>query len=209
MKFTLLIGIILLGIGCTDMSKNSQNSNELVQGFSEEVFVVSFKVIDKKELILNQLEGTWYFNGRPYNGYSLKSYPYGQTEERLGYYKGKREGVARRWSENGVLRVESHYHQNKLVGEYKTWWENGALAEESYYVNGLQQGEEKQWYPNGIPSKLRQLRDGKEVGLQKGWLQNGTLYVNYEVKNGRIFGMKRANLCYQLENEIVVRNEKS
>ena len=137
--------------------------------------------VSKKDLVLNQIEGKWFVNG-------------------------KREGVARRWSENGVLRVESTYHQNKLVGVYKSWWENGVLAEESNYVNGLKQGEEKQWYATGQLSKIRQLVEGKEEGLQKAWLPNGPLYVNYEAKNGRIFGMLRANSCYKLEDEVVVRD---
>jgi antitoxin component YwqK of YwqJK toxin-antitoxin module len=176
--------------------------------YVNEVFVVPPKEVSKQNITLNQNEGKWYRNNQPYNGYSVKHYPNGNTEERWGFYKGKREGVARRWSENGVLRMESYYHQNRFVGTYKTWWENGAIAEESYYVNGLKEGEEKQWYPNGQLSKLRQLIAGKEEGLQKAWLKNGKIYVNYEAKNGRTFGMKRANLCYQLEDEIVVRDEK-
>lgn len=105
--------------------------------FAEEVLVVPPMEVSKKELVLNQNEGKWYLNGQLYNGYSVKRYPKGNIEERWGFYKGKREGVARRWSEKGAIRVESYYHQNKLVGVYKTWWENGALAEESYYVKGL------------------------------------------------------------------------
>lgn len=174
--------------------------------FAKEVFIVPPMEVSKKELALNQNEGKWYLNGQAYNGYSIKRYPNGNIEERWGFYKGKREGIARRWSENGVLRVESYYHQNKLVGAYKTWWENGAIAEESYYVKGLKQGEERQWYPTGQLSKLRQLVDGNEEGLQKAWLQNGKIYVNYEAKDGRIFGMKRANSCYKLEDEIVIRD---
>ena len=42
--------------------------------------------------------------------------------------------------------------------------------------------------------------------MQKAWLKNGKLYVNYEAKNGRIFGMRRANACYKLEDEIIIRN---
>jgi hypothetical protein len=44
--------------------------------------------------------------------------------------------------------------------------------------------------------------------LQKAWLENGTIYVNYEAKNGRVFGMKRANLCYQLKNEKIEESKK-
>ena len=32
--------------------------------------------------------------------------------------------------------------------------------------------------------------------------------MNYEAKNGRVFGMKRANLCYQLKNEKIAENEE-
>ena len=74
-------------------------------------------------------------------------------------------------------------------------------------LNGKMNGIAKEWYPTGELAKSRQLVDGKEDGLQKAWLQNGKLYVNYEAKNGRIFGMKRANSCYQLEDETVVRSE--
>ena len=55
--------------------------------------------------------------------------------------------------------------------------------------------------------KLRNFADGKEHGFQKAWLANGKLYVNYEAKNGRIFGMRRANSCVRLEDEVVIRKK--
>ena len=172
----------------------------------EKAIVINSVEVSKKALALNQIEGKWYYKNQPYNGYSLKFHPNDTLAERLGFLNGKREGVARRWSEKGVLRVESTYHQNRLTGIYKSWWENGVLAEESHYVNGLKQGEEKQWHATGQLSKVRQLVKGNEEGLQKAWLANGKLYVNYEAKNGRIFGMLRANSCYKLENEVVIRD---
>ena len=60
----------------------------------------------------------------------------------------------------------------------------------------------------GMQMMARRSEEGKEKGLQKAWLQNGTLYVNYEAKNGRVFGMKRANLCYQLKNEKIEERKK-
>ena len=45
--------------------------------------------------------------------------------------------------------------------------------------------------------------NGREEGMQQAWRRNGKIYNNYEAKNGRIFGLKRANLCFQLEEEIV------
>tara|TARA_R110000765_G_scaffold10021_1_gene31210 strand:- start:485 stop:1114 length:630 start_codon:yes stop_codon:yes gene_type:complete len=161
----------------------------------------------KEELSLNQLEGTWYYKNSPYNGFSIAVHDNGTMAEKVGFFNGKREGIAEKWSEAGVLRVAYHYKNNRLEGSYKSWWENGQLAQEANYVNGNMDGIEKKWYPDGQLAKERKLVNGKENGLQKAWLQNGTLYVNYEAKNGRIFGLRRANSCYQLENEIVVRDE--
>lgn len=171
-----------------------------------EAFIIDDVEVKKDKLTLNQLEGKWYYNNQPFNGYSVKFHSNGTLLERLGFYKGKREGVARRWSKNGVLRSESYYNQNRLVNVYKSWWENGEQAEESNYINGVKQGVEKKWFSSGQLAKLRRLVDGKEEGIQQAWLSNGKLYVNYEAKNGRIFGMRRANSCYKLEDEVIIRN---
>ncbi|MDO5973743.1 toxin-antitoxin system YwqK family antitoxin [Flavivirga jejuensis] len=174
----------------------------------ENTVVIDSTEVSKKALVLNQIEGKWYYNGQPYNGYSVKFHPNDTLEEKLGFYKGKREGIAKRWSKNGVLRVASYYSQNRLVGIYRSWWENGTLAEEANYINGIKQGVEKQWHPNGQLAKLRYLVDGRENGIQQAWLKNGKLYINYEAKNGRIFGLMRSNLCYQLKDEVVVRKNR-
>ncbi|QWX85687.1 hypothetical protein H0I23_06485 [Cellulophaga sp. HaHaR_3_176] len=194
---------MILVIGNKDFFINTtKNSNVTVE--EKELISIEDITVDKKDLKLNPVEGKWYYKNVPFNGFATKIYNNGIVEEKLGFYKGKREGVAKRWSDKGVLRVESNYHENKLVGLYRSWWENGALAEESFYIKGFKDGEEKQWYPDGQLSKFRNLVKGNESGMQKAWLKNGTLYVNYEAKNGRIFGLLRANLCYQLEDEKVI-----
>ncbi|RMG79000.1 MAG: toxin-antitoxin system YwqK family antitoxin, partial [Bacteroidetes bacterium] len=71
----------------------------------------------------------------------------------------------------------------------------------SNYENGIPHGVQMQWYSNGAKFKRINLVYGKEEGLQQSWRKNGKLYNNYEAKNGRIFGLKRANLCFQLDNE--------
>jgi len=201
--FCLLLFSVFLFANC----KEGSDESKVGRTETETVVVIDSIEVDKNELVLNQLEGKWYLNDLPFNGYAVKYYTDGTLEERLGFYKGKREGIAKRWSKNGVLRVESYYKQNRLVGTYKSWWENGELGSEANYIDGKMNGTVKEWYPSGQLSKERQLVAGKEVGMQKAWLKNGTLYVNYEARNGRIFGMKRANSCYQLEDEVVVRSK--
>lgn len=41
-------------------------------------------------------------------------------------------------------------------------------------------------------------------GLQRAWRENGELYANYEARDGRIYGLKRANPCFDLEEERIV-----
>ena len=64
-----------------------------------------------------------------------------------------------------------------------------------------------EWYQSGSTFKKINLVDGREEGLQQSWRENGKLYSNYEAKNGRIFGLKRANLCYQLKDETLQVSE--
>ncbi|SNR46274.1 MORN repeat variant [Maribacter sedimenticola] len=197
--FHIICFILIFQIGC----KNTTEPKTLV----EKPIEIKQETKFKEELTLNQLEGTWYYKNSPYDGYSIALHENGTLAEKVGFIKGKREGEAQKWSEAGVLRVAYHYKNNRLEGSYKSWWENGQLAQDANYVNGNMNGVEKKWYPDGQLAKERQLLNGKEEGLQKAWLQNGTLYVNYEAKNGRIFGLRRANSCYQLEDEVVVRDE--
>lgn len=206
MKAFLTVIIVIFFLSCKQSSEtNTSEENKVTK--TENAINIKNVEVPKSELILNQLQGVWYYKEEPYNGYALKYHENNTIKEKLGFYNGKRQGVAKTWSEHGVLRIESYYNQNKLVGSYKSFWENGNLALEVNYVNGKKQGEEKQWYSNGKLSKLRLLKDGKENGIQKAWLPTGQLYVNYEAKNGRTFGLMRANSCYKLENEKVIKTK--
>ncbi len=197
----MLVLLILIQVGCREQT---EVKTEVIS--SSNIEIPDVEVL-KSKLKLNQLEGRWYYQGKPFSGFSLKYHLNDTLGEVVGYYKGKREGIAKQWSNNGVLRVQSYYKQNRLEGTYKTWWETGEVASEANYENGVLNGTERYWYPSGQLSKERNLVDGKEKGLQKAWLQNGSLYVNYEAKNGRIFGLRRANSCYELQDETVVQYE--
>ncbi|WP_255571207.1 toxin-antitoxin system YwqK family antitoxin [Halomarinibacterium sedimenti] len=207
MKFYLVLMVsFLLCTGCGDTVWNTPvESDSTLQAKGIEIDTME---VLKEVLVLNQLEGRWYYNDQPFSGYSVKYHSNDTLGERLGYYNGKREGIAQKWSDHGVLRIESYYKENRLDSVYTTWWENGAIASQSYYKDRVKQGYEREWYPTGQLAKERQLVDGNENGLQKAWLQNGKLYVNYEAKNGRIFGMRKANSCYTLEDENIVRDKK-
>ena len=197
----LFLLIFIIGfISCkNNLVKNSVSS-------SQELIINNVEVL-KDSLILNGNLGIWNFRNQPYSGYAVRYLANDSLKERIGFYNGKKEGVAQLWYDNGILKMESHYNQNTLVNSYKSWWRNGVLSSESTYDNGKVNGIERKWYDDGVLAKQRTIINGQENGIQMAWLKNGKLYVNYEAKNGRIFGMRRANSCYKLEDEIIIRKK--
>lgn len=165
--------------------------------------VVPNVVVEKELLLLNTMEGKWYYEGVPFSGYAVRTHDDGQSMEKTGFLHGKREGLALKWHSNGLISSEKYYRENRLEGLAKTWWPNGQQSSESNYLNRQRHGIQKKWYPNGQLARIMRFNLGKEEGLQQAWLQTGKLYANYEAKNGRFFGLKRANLCYQLKDEVV------
>ena len=204
MKRARLLGM-LLAVFHFSCEKHSEQKE------AKAIDVANFSTLEvsKDQLKLNGNEGNWYYNGQVFTGFLVRRNTDGVLEQKVGFYKGKKEGIAKVWFSNGILKVESNYHKNKLVGSYKAWWMNGVLASEATYKNGKLEGVEKRWYDSGQLAKIMHYTNGIEAGIQQAWLKNGTLYVNYEAKNGRIFGMRKANLCYQLEDEVVVVDSRS
>lgn len=77
------------------------------------------------------------------------------------------------------------------------------MRSESSFTEGIAHGTQRQWYKSGALFKEINLVEGKEEGMQKAWRENGKIYNNYQARNGRIYGLKRANLCYELDDEEV------
>jgi len=74
----------------------------------------------------------------------------------------------------------------------------------AFYKKGVATGTQKEWYKNGQLFKKYTLINGQEVGLQQAWRENGQLYNNYVAKAGKIYGLKRSNLCFKLQNEQII-----
>lgn len=181
--------------------QNEGHKNEVLA--MAQVDEIKERSVAKSQLILNQNVGLVYYKGKPFTGTSVVNYLNGKKAEIINYTNGIREGVYKKWFEDGLLSFEAYYVNGKLDGVSKSWWFNGNLRSESHYIDGVANGIQKQWYVTGEKFKQMTIVNGKEEGMQKAWRRNGKIYNNYEAKNGRIFGLKRANLCFQLEEEIV------
>jgi antitoxin component YwqK of YwqJK toxin-antitoxin module len=183
---TSLFLVLLCVVGC--------NQNDHIK-------IIPDTQVHKKEVILHPNEGKWYYKNQPFSGFVVIYHKNGVLAKRVGYYNGKKEGLAQKWFPEGSLLKTSTFTENKLTGKVRSWWLNGTINTESNYIDGKKHGIQKKWYANGQLSRQTTSHHGKEEGLQQAWLDNGKIYANYEVKNGRIFGLKRSNLCYQLNDE--------
>ncbi len=164
----------------------------------EELFCVH-----ESETFLNANEGIVYYEDFPFTGRVITEYANATTASSIDYVAGKRHGLYKKWFSDGTLSFQSEYVHGKLHGETRTWWLNGNLRSTSNFDNGIAHGTQEQWYENGAKFKRIQLNFGVEEGIQQTWRENGKLYNNYEAKAGRIFGLKRAQLCYELEEEVI------
>lgn len=168
---------------------------------------ISKIAVEKQLLQLIPAKGLVFYKNEPFTGTSLEHYKNGQMAVSIDYLNGKKEGFYKKWFGDGQLSFESQYVVGRKDGESKSWWKNGHLRSVANFENGVAQGQQKQWYKSGAKFKVIQLVDGKEKGLQQSWRENGKIYNNYEAKNGRIFGLKRANLCYALDDEVIQLKE--
>lgn len=193
-----IIAVLLFFVACKSNSERSLSSDSSF----DEIQVIPDVQIAKELLVLKPTEGKWYRDSLPFSGFAVTHHPNGALAERIGYWEGKRQGMAQKWYPDSLLQKQSFYQANRLDGEVKVWAPNGVLVVESHYINGVRHGEQKRWYPTGQLLKKTHINMGKEEGMQQAWLENGKIYVNYEAKNGRTFGLSKANLCYELEDEI-------
>ena len=201
-KYLILFCLIICIIACEEKPKDI--NDKLALKTSKPIINTNNSLtINQDSLNLIPEVGLVYYLGKPFTGTGVSYLEGTKKATQIDYLKGKKHGFYRKWFDNGVLSFESEYLDGKKHGYTKTWWANSNMRSEANFEKGIANGVQKEWYKSGMKFKVRNLVDGKEKGLQKSWRENGTLYNNYEAKNGRIFGMKRATLCYDLDDEKV------
>lgn len=194
--FLLVIGTISCnedGAGAVEISASAISMNKEM----DSPFIV------KDSLKLSPNEGLVYFDGQIFSGLAKSFYPNGSVAETIQYEMGKKQDLYKKYFEDGGLSFVAQYNEGKKHGISKSWWSNGNLRSEANFQNGKPHGLQKQWYKSGAKFKVLNLVNGLEEGRQQSWRENGKVYSNYEAINGRIFGLKRANLCYKLDEEEV------
>lgn len=204
--FWSLLGLGLLVIGCSEQKEKSIENNSTSDTLTE----VPDTLVQKSALEYNNKISTWTLNGTPYSGFVVSYYPDKSLKEKFGVLNGKKQNEYIRWYSDGHFKDVSTYHKGKLHGEKKIWSQDSThtLVAHYNYDAGWPHGEQTKWYTTGELFKKMNLNKGKEEGMQQAFRKNGALYANYEAREGRIFGMKKAKLCYSLEDENVQYKKK-
>ena len=155
----------------------------------------------KSEVELRPNEGLVYYKNQPFTGRVMEYYSNGMLAEEIQFQEGIKHGIYQKWFADGTLSYTSTYLNGLPDGISRSWWSNGNLRSEVRQVKGKLDGLQTQWYKSGAKFKERNMNMGLEEGMQRSWRENGKVYNNYEAKHGRIFGLKRASLCFQLDDE--------
>lgn len=164
---------------------------------------VPASTIDKSKLHYNKKTSIWTLDGKSFSGYAVRYFPDSTLMQKFGILDGKKQKDATDYYPDGHIQYFQNYHQGKLHGEKKSWSADSTpilLTHFNYHL-GKAHGTQQKWYPTGEIYKILHLNMGKEEGLQQAFRKNGNLYANYEARSGRIFGLKRASLCFELDNE--------
>ncbi|MEO0900004.1 MAG: membrane-binding protein [Bacteroidota bacterium] len=197
-SFLFLLCVLI--VSCSDQQK--ENTDQLPPSL-EMVEEIPDRFVNRSLLNYDNKISLWYLDHELYSGYAVSYHPDSTLKEKIGILKGRKQHQAISWYANGILKQLANYHKGKLHGEKKLWLSDSShtLVTHLNYHSGKAHGEQKQWYPTGEPYKILNLNMGKEEGMQRAFRKNGGLYANYELRNGRIFGLKKAALCYGLEDE--------
>jgi len=202
MKYNLFI-LLYLSFLFASCNKPLAKENKPQQDPIDTILVVPTNQIEKSELSYNRYKSLWTKNEKLFSGYAVSYYSNGNLKEKFGILNGRKQNEEIQWFLNGTICSMANYYKGKLHGEKKSWTSDSSyvlISHLNYYL-GKAHGQQKKWYPTGELFKVLNLNMGKEEGIQQAFRKNGDLYANYEAKEGRIFGLKKAKLCYSLEEE--------
>ncbi|MEM7484918.1 MAG: membrane-binding protein [Bacteroidota bacterium] len=205
-----LFFLSLLSLSLVLLSCSEKNRKSLTSTANDTILEIPDRLVEKSALKYNHKTSIWTLGDVPYSGFAVSHYPDNTLKEKFGILNGKKQHKFIQWYPDGHFKNVSTYDKGKLHGVKKIWTADSThvLIAHYNYHTGWPHGKQKKWYPTGELFKKMNLNRGKEEGMQQAFRKNGALYANYEAREGRIFGLKRAKLCYSLEDENIQYKKK-
>ena len=198
----------LLSVLITSCAEMTDKKSIEIANSIDTLIAIPDTTIDMSLLHYDNKTSIWTVDNQRYSGYAVSYYQDGVLKGKIGFFDGRKQNQATQWFPDRHLKRISNYHKGRLNGIKKSWSPDGnhILISHLNYYRGKAHGTQTFWYPTGELYKKLNLNMGREEGIQQAFRKNGELYANYEAKEGRIFGLKKAALCYGLEDESI-KNE--
>lgn len=128
------------------------------------------------------------FEGVPYTGKALKTYPTGELKEFIEFNKGLKSGESVEYYKNGALMSQGLYDNNQKHGKWEFWDEKGKLTYRGFYDHDVQNGKfynrvdkaKRYWYEEFVNG----LRHGEFTmfNFEDDTVQHG--FYEYDYKSG-------------------------
>ncbi len=135
---------------------------------SKEIIITESEIGDDLLYIKNDIS--------PYSGKCKVVYTNSEiTKEILNFSKGRLDGEAYYYYQNGKLKWRGNYKDGFISGTWEFWNENGEKVYEVDYLNDSLDGEFKSWYPSGNLKEQGNYLKNKKTGEWITYNESGTV----------------------------------
>lgn len=105
-----------------------------------------------------------------YNG-DYEEYIYNKLKAKGSYKEGWKDGIFRKYDDEGRVTEEKSYKSGKLDGAHRTFYTNGKLEMERFYKAGKQDGKDVYYEFDGTLRREHNYKDGKQTGKQYSYIK--------------------------------------
>ena len=102
-------------------------------------------------------------------------YANGLLESVTVYHKGKKNGLFKRYTLTGDLRLTGYFKNDKRDGEWKFYYPDGQIEESRFFKNGKEHGKAQVFYENGQLRIISFSKYGSKHGEWKNYYPDGQL----------------------------------
>jgi len=124
---------------------------------------------------IEEKEGIYYKEGKPYTGSLTENYPDGKLKTELFLKEGMKNGKVKIYSETGQLTEIRSFKMNEMHGKWFVFNEEGIKTSLAGYKNGQKEGKWMIWNDNGTLLYMLYYSKGNKTGTWKSFNDRGEL----------------------------------
>lgn len=125
------------------------------------------------------------FVGCNYSNKAVTFYPNGALKSEVVIEKGKKNGMAKVYFENGIIEQTGMWVDNKQEGIWNFYYPDGKIKAEIEFKNDMQNGKSVFYFSNGRVNEINYFINNKLEGAIEVYYDNGALKEKSEWRNGK------------------------